>query len=358
MSSETTQIPVTKNTRQKLRNISAKGETYDQIVKELIESQENVKEAKKFRQWFENNFQIFGFDGLKHSKHDSTYILERNGEDKKVELEILSSDFLKHGHDPSSVDLLICLLEDEESPVETKEITDLDLKTDEIGQTSKNFKFGKAFLLLELTEKNADVSPVEITLEELAQRLERNEEIVSRWLDELSEQGFVQRESNENSERLALTQDGLKILTDIWERLRDIFCEGSEKIELKGEVVSGLGEGGYYIGQEGYQTQFKEKIGFESYPGTLDLKLNPSSLKLKKWLKMRDGLEIEGFSTEERSFGSAKAFPSKIKDEEAAIVLPYRTHHEEDILEIIAPVELRDEFELEDGDELKIEVEI
>ncbi len=357
MSSETTQIPVTKDTRQNLRDISAKGETYDQIIRRLIESQGNVQEARKFRQWFENNFQIFGFDELKHSKHDSTYILEKNGKEREVELEILSSDFLEHGHDPSSVDLLICLLEDEETPVETKEITDLDL-TEEFSRASESFEFGKVFLLLELTEENADVSPVEITLEELSERLGRKEEIVSRWLDELLEQGFVKRESNETSEKLALTQDGLKVLTNIWERLRDIFCEGSEKIELKGEVVSGLGEGGYYIGQEGYQTQFKEKIGFKPYPGTLDLKLSPSSLKLKKWLKMRDGVEIEGFSTEERSFGPAKAFPSKIKDEEAAIVLPYRTHHEENILEIISPIELRKEFELEDGDELKIEVEI
>ena len=38
--SETTQIPVTKKTRQKLRNIGNKGETYDQILNKLIQKQE------------------------------------------------------------------------------------------------------------------------------------------------------------------------------------------------------------------------------------------------------------------------------------------------------------------------------
>ena len=267
MSNEKTQIPVTKDTRQKLRNISAKGETYDQIIKKLVESRE-------------------------------------------------------------------------------------------VSQTLEGFQFGKVNLLLELVEENADVSPIEISLEKVAERLEREEKTVSEWLEVLSEQGYIERKKEGDLEKLALTQEGLKVLTNIWEKLREIFCEGTDRIELHGEVVSGLGEGGYYIGQKGYQTQFKKKIGFEAYPGTLDLKLHPSSLKLKKWLKMRDGIEIEGFSTEERSFGPAKAFSSNIKGKEAAIVIPYRTHHGEDILEIISPIELREEFGLEDGDELKIEVEI
>ncbi|KXA88955.1 hypothetical protein AKJ61_03900 [candidate division MSBL1 archaeon SCGC-AAA259B11] len=70
------------------------------------------------------------------------------------------------------------------------------------------------------------------------------------------------------------------------------------------------------------------------------------------------GRTISSPSTKERSFGRVKCFPSKINGEEAAVVLPFRTHHEEDILEIISPLKIRDRFDLEDGDELEIEVEI
>jgi len=35
---ETTQIPVKKRTRQKLRNLGRKGQTYDEIINNLIET--------------------------------------------------------------------------------------------------------------------------------------------------------------------------------------------------------------------------------------------------------------------------------------------------------------------------------
>ncbi len=43
MNDESTQVPVKKSTRQKLRDIGSKGETYDEIINKLIknEGQEN-----------------------------------------------------------------------------------------------------------------------------------------------------------------------------------------------------------------------------------------------------------------------------------------------------------------------------
>src|SRR5918912_644876 len=44
-------------------------------------------------------------------------------------------------------------------------------------------------------------------------------------------------------------------------------------IDFKGTIVSGMGEGAYYMSLAGYKKQFKEKLGYEPYPGTLHVKL-------------------------------------------------------------------------------------
>jgi riboflavin kinase len=43
--------------------------------------------------------------------------------------------------------------------------------------------------------------------------------------------------------------------------------------------------------------------------------------------------------------------------EQAHVITPERTHHGDDHLEVIAPVRLRDDLELEDGDEVTVDVE-
>lgn len=43
MKGETTQIPVRKSTRQKLRNLGRKGQTYDEIINKLIGKAGGIK---------------------------------------------------------------------------------------------------------------------------------------------------------------------------------------------------------------------------------------------------------------------------------------------------------------------------
>jgi CTP-dependent riboflavin kinase len=45
-------------------------------------------------------------------------------------------------------------------------------------------------------------------------------------------------------------------------------------VTLEGTVFTGLGEGAYYISKETYLKQLTEKLGFEPYLGTLNLKLS------------------------------------------------------------------------------------
>ena len=107
---------------------------------------------------------------------------------------------------------------------------------------------------------------------------------------------------------------------------------------------------------EGYKRQFEEKLGFTPYPGTLNLKIPKEQMFFRAKLDEMDGIKIEGFKTKERTFGDVKAFRCRVDGIEGAIVIPQRTHYPKDVIEIIAPVKLRDVLGLKDGDWVEVEV--
>ncbi|MCS7131412.1 MAG: CTP-dependent riboflavin kinase, partial [Hadesarchaea archaeon] len=99
------------------------------------------------------------------------------------------------------------------------------------------------------------------------------------------------------------------------------------------------------------------ELSFDPYPGTLDVKLDAHSLELRSLLLKLPGKHIEGFKATDRTFGPVKCFPAKLQGIKAAVVLPARSHHT-DIIEVIAPKNLRKSLKLEDGDVVKIEVSV
>lgn len=360
MTDETTQIPLKKSTRQRLRNISVKGETYDELINKLITTREKFESEQGFRRWFDNNFEIFGFDNIVESRSTGfpDYTMLKNGEEVDVELETLSSNFITHGHDPEQVDLVICLVEDEKLPVKALEITSFEFEKRKPLKTPEETGFKTFHLMLELAKRGAHEGACEATSEELAERIGGSQQTIDRWLAELSEAGFIRRKVNPRGQIVSLTAEGTQFLYSTWLDLEKVCGSPPESLKITGYVISGLGEGSYYMNQEKYKKQFKKKLGFNPYPGTLDLKLNEKSLRFKKRLQSSQGEEIEGFSTPERSFGGAKCFPAEVRGAEAGIVLPDRAIHEENVVEIIAPVKLRDKFDLENDDEVNVEVKI
>ena len=67
------------------------------------------------------------------------------------------------------------------------------------------------------------------------------------------------------------------------------------------------------------------------------------------------GKLIEGFKTPERTFGSVKCFPARVRGRRAAVIIPSRSHYV-DVVELVAPKNLREGLKLKDGDGLEIEV--
>ena len=122
--------------------------------------------------------------------------------------------------------------------------------------------------------------------------------------------------------------------------------------ELKGKIVTGLGEGQYYISREGYRKQFNLKLGFDPSPGTLNLKLAEPFPQAEA-----DFIKIEGFVDENGTFGGCKCYRVMIGDIKGAIVRPERSSYPPDLVEVIAPVHLRKALNLKDGDELEMILE-
>ncbi|XRP96816.1 CTP-dependent riboflavin kinase [Methanocaldococcus sp. 16A] len=122
---------------------------------------------------------------------------------------------------------------------------------------------------------------------------------------------------------------------------------------IEGSIVSGRGEGRYFLSLPPYKEAFKNILGFEPYEGTLNLKLN-KEFDINKFKY----IETEDFEFNGKKYFGVRILPIKIlinnKEIDGAIVLPKKTYHSSDIIEIVAPIKLREQYNLKDGDVIKI----
>lgn len=210
-------------------------------------------------------------------------------------------------------------------------------------------------ILLELAKLNASKGII-VSTHQLGGILECSQQTASRKLIELEKMGLIKKERAVKGQKITLTKRGTEILRDYYIQLKCIF-EEREAVVIKGELVSGMGEGQYYVTRKGYTQQFEEKLGFHPYPGTLNLLLEREhDLVVREMLDNCPYLKVDGFTDEGRTFGAAKCYPVAIDRVEGAILSPLRTHHPKNVIEIISPVFLRERLDLKDGDEVSVKV--
>lgn len=213
--------------------------------------------------------------------------------------------------------------------------------------------------LIELLELGAKDRPIAITTTELGRKLGKSQQLASKHLEEMEREGLVERMRSGGKTYLKLTKKGISSGAVLYSSLSRVYSKGTkEKLEIVGAVFSGLGEGAYYISLNGYKKQFISRLGFEPFPGTMNLKLDlPIYRKARRDLEGMKGIHIDGFKDGKRTFGGAECFRALVNDkEEAAVLIIERTIHDDSVLEIISPVNLRKQFTLKDGDELRVTV--
>jgi riboflavin kinase, archaea type len=197
---------------------------------------------------------------------------------------------------------------------------------------------------------------VEVSSSELGGLLGVSQQTASRRIRDLEKLGFVRREMGVHRQLIRLTETGVSRLRDELGDYQRIFAL-KDRLTVAGVVASGLGEGAYYLSQQGYVRQFEAKLGFSPYAGTLNLEIQGAELGKIRILKSSRPIQIEGFEDQGRTFGGVDAWRAKLDGYACAAILPRRTHHTR-TLELIAPDRLRDKFQLKDGDTLRVVISL
>ncbi len=215
------------------------------------------------------------------------------------------------------------------------------------------------YVLYKLAEIGAYHRTVKVSTKYLAQKSGVSQQTASRQLIELEDLAWIERSITTEGCLVKLTETGKAQLKRIYSKLKEILEAAYPlSVTLEGTVFSGLGEGAYYVMQDSYRKQFIEKLGFDPYPGTLNIKLTSNyDVKARRELETYPAVEIEGFKTEARTFGPVKCYPILINNNaKGALMFAFRTHYDSSVLEIIAPQYLRNHLKIKDGQKVKVEV--
>jgi len=216
-------------------------------------------------------------------------------------------------------------------------------------------------MLLKLAEMGAYRRTAKNSTEYLAGKVGFSQQTASRYLIELERKGWIQRNITPEGSLIKIEEAGGKELQKLYSNLKFLVEKTyPPSVTLEGTVFAGLGEGAYYISKEHYRKEFNEKLGFDPYPGTLNLKLTTDyDIKTRTEVEAYPAVEITGFKNEDRSFGLVKCYPAIVDNKvKGALVTALRSHYDVSVVEIIAPVCLRKQLNLKDGNKVKVEVYI
>jgi len=124
-------------------------------------------------------------------------------------------------------------------------------------------------------------------------------------------------------------------------------------VVLQGTVVAGVGGAKNYLASQHIASQVAEKVGFKPYPGTLNIRLSKEST-LKRQEFHHD--------KEDRIHPQVNVFPgilikAQIGQFECAIIHPEDHNYPADIVEVIAPINLREKLNLTEGSKVTLTVQ-
>ncbi len=200
-----------------------------------------------------------------------------------------------------------------------------------------------------------------ISIQALAQELGTTCQNVSKILSRLERDGLIVRIVRPQL-MVKFTDRASDVISFILSCIRE-YISDITTIRLIGQVFSGLGEGRYYMMLEGYRRQFIEKLGFDPYPGTLNVRLKDEHVRYKYYLMKLPGIYIHGFEDGGRTYGGVKSFRAVVRAngvelKPCAVLLIERTHHDFNVIEVISSYRIRDALKVSDGDEIEIIVHI
>ncbi|MEO9277643.1 MAG: DUF120 domain-containing protein [Nitrososphaera sp.] len=214
--------------------------------------------------------------------------------------------------------------------------------------------------LAELFTKGARYNFIPITTSSLGKSIRKSQQAASKHLLELEANGYIERLRTGQKVSVRITTKGHSEMTKIFSILKSSLEVSPSSIEFRGVIMSGMGEGAYYMAMKGYTKQFKAKLGYVPFPGTLNVKLKDKEfVEAKRSLEGYPAVMVNGFSDGKRTYGWVKCYPCKVNNlVDASLILLERTHHDDSIIELISKDNIKKATKLSTGSQIYIRVPI
>lgn len=213
-------------------------------------------------------------------------------------------------------------------------------------------------VLKQLALKGGLSNTVPVVREEFSTRLKVSFRLLERQLSELEGMGHIERQSANGGQQITITDRGVDALRREYQEYCSVF-EAERPLPLTGSLVDGAGEGKKFISLDGYQRQFRERLGYEPFPGTLNIELDEESIRQRELMETLDGIPIDEWEDDGQTYGSAVCYGVDVCKNTSTyssvhVLVPDRTHHGSSIVEVIAPEKLRDTLSIEPQDDVRL----
>tara|TARA_Y100000590_G_scaffold255237_1_gene286594 strand:- start:6679 stop:7371 length:693 start_codon:yes stop_codon:yes gene_type:complete len=201
---------------------------------------------------------------------------------------------------------------------------------------------------------------VNITTTLLGKEIGKSQQSASLHLKELELGGFIERIQSGRKQSIKITNKGFAELSTLHSLLSKLLSKSTNTLSITGTITSGMGEGAYYVSMKGYTKQFKSKLGYIPFPGTLNVNLNEKNFcEAISQLSNYEGIKIDPFSDGKRTFGWVKCFKSKINNKiDCELILLERTHYDTSVIEFISKQNIRKALKIGNKSNVKIKIAI
>ena len=221
-----------------------------------------------------------------------------------------------------------------------------------------DLKIKHIITLTHLLSKGARYNFIQLTSSSLGKSLQKSQQTASKYLTELEDGGFIERFMKGRKVFVRITNKGYAELVKLHSHLGSSLGAFSSYIELRGEIVAGMGEGAYYMSLKGYTKQFKSQIGYVPFPGTLNVKLYQKEyVEAIQLFDDFDAKKIDSFSDGKRTYGWVKCFTAKLnRTINCQLIRLERTHYDNSIIELISKNSICKTANLKLGSKVSIKI--
>ena len=132
------------------------------------------------------------------------------------------------------------------------------------------------------------------------------------------------------------------------------------KATMTGIIFSDLGQASSFMALDWVQDLLKQRLGYHPFPATLNVRPKATE-DARTWQRVQGELAGTPLTPASEGHCSAKLFrveihaPGSAAKIGGAVLVPEVKDYPKDKIEIVAPVRLKDHFDVHDGDQLTLE---